>query len=178
MKKNCMARACACALILVSALLSACAGSAINPRLINDYKTEGFLDANTFQIPVIGAPDKSGRGLVERRESAMKDAEARLRNAVIQSLVNYCLQSNAVRLRLKSTDEITRLDEARAELARKLAPFFKHGRRAFTYYESDHTAIIVYRISRRNLKGELDGLRIGVRNKGDAPEEKTNEKAR
>lgn len=178
MKKNCIMRACACVSILVSVLLSACAGSAINPRLINDFKTEGFLDANTFQIPVIGVPDKSSRGLVERRESAMKDAEARLRDAVIQSLVNYCLQSNAVRLKLRSVNEIARHDEARAELARKLAPFFKRGRRAFTYYESDHSAVIVYRISRRNLKGELDGLGIGVRSEGEAPEEKTNEKAR
>ncbi len=165
-------------ILLMSALMNACMGPAINQRLAADFKTDGFLTADHFQIVINGMPDGKSRGLVERRESAMKNAEARLRDTAIERLASYYINSRLARLRLKSISEITNLGEAKAELAGKLVPYLKYGRRAFEYYNSDHSAVIVYRISRRNLMGDIDSLGVRLHYAGEAAEDKSNGKAR
>lgn len=166
------------AILLLLALLNACMRPTINERLAADFKTDGFLSPDHFQIIINGMPDSKSRGLVERRESAMKNAEARLRDTVIERLANHHINSRLARLRLKSISEITNLGEAKAELAGKLVPYLKYGRRAFEYYNSDHSAVIVYRISRRNLMGDIASLGVRLHYAGEAAEDKSNGKAR
>jgi hypothetical protein len=136
-------------------------------RLERDIKTEGFLDADHFQVIVRGVPDPGARGLVERRESARKNAAALLPGTALARLVNYYIAHRIESGEIGSRDEAINLSEAEAELGKKLGPYVARGHIAFEYYNEDHSAVLVFRVQGRNLAGKIEGLGVKLLRAGE-----------
>jgi len=131
-------------------------------RLKSDYKTEGFLDADHFQVIVVGTPDKDKRGLVQKRESALENAKNKLSKTVIDKLSEYYLSVHLPTLGIGSAKEIANFDDVRVNLTHELMPFLNDGSVAFEYYNYDHSAVIVFRVIRRNLQRALASVVLPV----------------
>ncbi|HSV98469.1 MAG TPA: hypothetical protein VLM75_16230 [Spirochaetota bacterium] len=149
------------ALFCIAAALSITAASCSirvldTSRLLDDFRTEGFLDGDHFQVIVKGRPDPSARGLVGRRESALKEAESGIAKAVAAGIGAYRLDRLMQRLEPADRARVTNLAEVRAEIDRESAGYIKYGYRAFEYYNEDHSAAIVFRIYRKGLQKSLE----------------------
>lgn len=124
--------------------------------LLDDFRTEGFLDGDHFQVVVKGMPDPTARGLVARRESALKEAESKIAGAVASGIGAYRLDHLMRGLEPADRARVTNLPRVRAEIERDSAAYVKYGRRAFEYYNEDHSAVIVFRIYRKGLQKSLE----------------------
>lgn len=124
--------------------------------VLDDFRTEGFLDPDHFQVIVRGAPAPGARGLVARRESALKAAESRIPEAVADAVGTYRLECLLRRLEPADRPLVTNLEQVRAELWKEAAGYVRYGRRAFEYYNEDHSAVIVYRIYRGGLRASFE----------------------
>ncbi len=149
------------ALLCIAAAFSLAAGACSirvldTSVLLNDFRTEGFLDGDHFQVIVRGRPDPSARGLVGRRDSARREAESRIAEAVASGIAAYRLDHLMRGLDPADRVRITNLAEVRAGLAREAAGFVRYGHRAFEYYDEDHSAVIVFRIYRKGLQKSLE----------------------
>lgn len=137
-------------------------------RLLSDYRTEGFLDPDHYQVIVEGLPDPKARGLVEKRESALKDAKARMDEVVLERLANYCLTHQARQSNIRDMADVVNLAEAKKGMKEELNKFLRYGTIAFEYYNEDHTAVLVYRITRDNLIGDLESVKTAFLTKMEA----------
>ncbi len=124
--------------------------------VLDDFRTEGFLDPDHFQVIVKGVPAPGTRGLVARRESALKDAESKIPQAVADAIGAYRLDHLMGRLDPADRPRVTNLEQARAEIWKDAAGYVKYGRRAFEYYNEDHSAVIVFRVYRSDLRARLE----------------------
>ena len=128
-------------------------------KLLNDYKTEGFLDRDHFQVVITGTPDKESRGLVFKRESALRVAKSRMEDVVIDKLVSYSVDYQVKELHLKDADDILNMDEIKRSLKIEMCEYFKYGCIAFEYYNEDCTAVLVYRIFKDELVEDLESVK-------------------
>lgn len=129
-------------------------------RLLNDYKTEGFLDTDHFQVIIHGEPDKEKRGLVRRRESALRDARRKMEDTVVERLADYSLDYQVKKLELDDVKKIENMGEVREELEEEFSPFLEYGHIAFEYYNADHSAVIVYRIFKDDLVEDVESVEV------------------
>lgn len=144
---------------VICALLSACTIKYYDTeRLINDYKTEGFLDQDHYQVIVRGIPDPEVRGLVFRRRSALNDAKSRLEKTVTDSLVNYSLNFHIKESGIKEED-IINLPDVKTGLADGLKEYLSCGYNAFEYYNEDNSCILVYRIFKEDLADSIESVK-------------------
>ncbi len=148
------------ALIATAAFIWSCSPTYHNVKLANDFKTEGFLDPDTFQVVVRGVPDPAGRGLVEKRASARKNAAALFNETALRKLGNYYFMRLVESKKIRSKDEIINAPEAEAELRTKLMPYIASGGIAFEYYNEDYSAVIVYRMYKKNLADTIESINI------------------
>lgn len=128
-------------------------------KLLNDYKTEGFLDRDHFQVIVTGTPNKESRGLVFRREAALRNAKSRLEDVVIDKLVSYSVDNQVKNLSLKMADDILNMEEMKKSLGEKMRQYLKYGNIAFEYYNEDCTAVLVYRIFKDELVEDVESVK-------------------
>ncbi len=127
-------------------------------KLLNDYKTEGFLDCDHFQVIVKGAPDKEKRGLVFKRDSALKDAKSRVNEAVVQSLVDYNVSHQIKKLNAANIKNIQNIEEVKKKLRAELNEYLQYGYIAFEYYGKNCSAVIVYRIYKDDLIDSIESI--------------------
>jgi hypothetical protein len=145
------------------ACFTACARQVYDTdRIMNDFQTEGFLDSNHFQAVIRGTADPSSRGLVETRESSLRNARWKMESTVTGRLSEYCFNCRMQALGIKDRGEILNLAEAESSLNGSLIALYKKGHTAFEYYDRDCSAVIVYRIYGRNLQSRLEHMHIKI----------------
>lgn len=147
-------------------------------RLLNDFQTEGFLDRDHFQVTVKGFPDMKTRGLVEKRDSALNDAEAKIEETVLKKLADYYFLYAMKKYHIKSQKEILNFDDAQIELQNKLRAFLPYTHRAFEYFNEDYSAVIVLRIYKKNLLENLESINIKIVRIEDIISEETKKQSR
>ncbi len=128
-------------------------------KLLNDYKTEGFLDRDHFQVVITGSPDKESRGLVAKREAAFRNAKSRLEDGVIDRLVSYSVDNQVKKSGIKDVKDILNMDEVKRELVAGMREYLRYGRVAFEYYNEDCSAVLVYRIFKDDLVDDIESVK-------------------
>lgn len=152
---------------VVCVLLSACTIKYYDTeKLINDYKTEGFLDQDHYQVIVRGTPDAEARGLVFRRRSALNDAKNKIEKTVTDSLVNYNLNYHLKDSGIKKED-IINLPEAKNGITDELKEYLRYGYNAFEYYNEDNSCVIVYRIYKEDLVDSIESEKPDLKLKAE-----------
>ncbi len=136
-------------------------------KLANDFTSEGFLDSDHYQVTIKGMPDNSSRGLVEQRESALKNAKSIMEDIIIHNLANYSLEYHVQKLKIKDVNDIQNLTEIKKELPDKMRKFLDFGHIAFEYYNPDNSAVIVYRLFKEDLKEKIEAVNPGIKLKED-----------
>lgn len=131
--------------------------------LLNDFKTEGFLDRDHYQVIIKGFPDKRSRGLVQRRECAIKDARTKMNEIIIDSLANYCLDYQFERLAIKDESDVLNLMKVKSKLRKRMMKYMRFGYIAFEYYNEDHSAVIVFRIYKEDLLSNIESTKTKFR---------------
>jgi hypothetical protein len=153
------------AAILLSLLFQTCPASTAQPDSANvnfDYTTVGFLDGNNFQLILTGAADKKIKGLVAKRENALQNAAAKIESGIISALTDFYI-NNACRAMNIERNKILNQDEITSELRSRFSGLIKHGEIKHEYYDEDSSAVLVYRISANNLRGEIESIKIKFR---------------
>jgi hypothetical protein len=130
-------------------------------KLHNDFKTEGFLDRDHFQIIIKGIPEKGLKGLVAERESALNSAKAAMNEKITGSLVKYILDYNIIKLKIKPGD-IQNPDEVKKNLTSGVQQFVASGYTAYEYYNPDNSAVLVYRVFKEELIEALESIKPGI----------------
>ena len=145
-------------------------------KLLNDYKTEGFLDRDHYQVIITGIPNKEAKGLVARRESALNEAKIMMNNKVINSLVNYSINYHSKKENIKNINEIHNLAEVKKILALEFQSFLSLGYTAFEYYNPDNSVVLVYRLFKDDLIDKIESIKpaINLKDPKDSKELKDN----
>ena len=149
--------------LILCMLLTACTVRVFDTnRLINDYKTEGFLDFHHFQVIITDIPDKKKRGLVERRDSALENAKSRMHEVILEKLIEYCLNNQCAKANVR-IDDILNLTEVKGKLKEELNSYLKYGYIAFNYYNEDNSVVIVYRIYKDDLYYDIESVEVELK---------------
>ncbi len=127
-------------------------------KLLNDYKTEGFLDCDHFQVIIKGIPDKKKRGLVFRRESALSDTKSKMNKIITERLVDYNLNYQIKKQKITDTKNILNIAEIKENLAKEFKEYIQYGHIAFEYYNENNSAVIVYRIFKYDLIEDIESI--------------------
>ncbi|MDY6935622.1 MAG: hypothetical protein SVZ03_15545 [Spirochaetota bacterium] len=128
--------------------------------LLKDYKTDGFLDYDHYQVIINGFPNEKDVGLVERRESALANAKSQMHNVIITKLTNFILKYQFQQLKINSTKHVLNIGEVKDILYVKLLKYLDFGYIAFEYYDEDNSVVIVYRIFKDNLYKEIKSIKV------------------
>lgn len=132
-------------------------------KLSTDFQTEGFLDPDHFQIVVKAYPDRGKRGLINKRESALENAEEQLNDTVIERLSEYYLTFYSKKVGIRDQTSIIFQTEKMAELKKVMSRYLNHGYRAFEYYNRDSSAVLVHRIFKNGLRTEIESINISFK---------------
>ena len=124
-----------------------------------DFTTNGFLDEHHYQVTASAAPDSSAKGLVAQRESAMLRARNGLQASAVKALTEYRLSSYTASLKSNPNKE-KMMTEARAFTSAEFQKYLAYGKIEEEYYEKDNSAAVVYRITKNNLKKEIESFTI------------------
>ena len=160
-----------CYLIIILIMLSLTISCTIRvydtEMLKSDFKTEGFLDIDHFQVIITCHPDKDRKGLVNRRESAMENAKKKCNHKVVWKLSQYCLNHNIKKKGITNRENISNLNKIMIKLNRETAKYLNYGNIAFEYYKENHSAILVYRFFKSGLKSDIESINVSfkLRNK-------------
>ncbi len=130
-------------------------------KLHNDFTTEGFLDRDHYQVIIRGMPDKGAKGLVAERESALRSAKSAMNDKIVNSLLNYLIDYHINKLKIKSAD-IQNLADVKKNLTAGVQQFLAFGYAAFEYYNSDNSAVLVYRIFKEDLIEKIESVKPGI----------------
>ncbi len=154
-KKTTFTKAAGIRLLIPAALIalsfSECASFSSAPRTHDDdFITVGFLDNNVLQLVIRARPDAGRKGLVARRDSAKERADRSFNILAAESIADFRAGM------CKSSPPETRrfLVETSAEL-------LKYGTRVREYFGEDESILIVYRLTRNNIRGLFEGLACG-----------------
>lgn len=129
-------------------------------KLLNDYKSEGFLDYDHYQVVIKGTPDKKKQGILERRENALKTALKNKNKVIINSLTNFYLNHHFKEFKKKEYNDTLNHIKEKTKLKVELEKFIKYGYIAFKYYNADNSAVIAYRIFKNNLYNDIISIKI------------------
>jgi len=128
--------------------LLACASFYSAPRPYDDdFTTVGFLDNNVLQVIVRAQPDAGAKGLVARRDSAKGRADSNFADLAAESIADFrsglCKSSSPA---------------SRQFLVKSAAELLEYGTRVREYFGEDESVVIIYRLSRNNIRGLVEGL--------------------
>ncbi len=127
-------------------------------KLLNDYKTEGFLDRDHFQVIIKGKPDKESAGLVLKRESALRKAKSLMNDVILGKLIDYNLDHHIRKTKIKRIENINNIEKVRRALRKGLSEYLEYGHIAFEYYNRDNSAVLVFRIYKEDLVDDIESI--------------------
>lgn len=141
--------------------LFSCFTTTQTPANINyNYKSEGFLDKNHFQVLAKGIPDSGLKSLVEKRESAMRNAETLVQSRYMKLLNEYYLKNKLPNYSPITFPLLKNYSAIQKELNGHLSQYPGYGKKICEYYNEDASAVIVHRISRNNLRDDILSISI------------------
>lgn len=124
-----------------------------------DITSSGFVDDNHYQAILVIDPDDAARGLVAKRESAyLKAKGAQLNDLALESLVNYCIDSQLQAGLIDRSRKDFDLSAHRSALTDSLKGMARHGKIAFVYYNEKNAMIIGYRVYSLGFRKRLDAI--------------------
>jgi hypothetical protein len=147
-------------------VISSCFTTTQTPDSIKyNYKQEGFLDKNHFQILAHGIPDTGLKSLVEKRESALRNAEKTIQSKYLHLLKEYYLSNKLPGYSPVTFHLLKHYTAIQKDLNDRLSEYPGYGVKICEYYNEDASAVIVHRISRNNLQSDILGISIDFEHK-------------
>jgi hypothetical protein len=153
-------------LIAAMALMFCRCDSGANPH-DGDFHTTGFIGEDRFQVVIKVPPSERARGLVERRESSLHEAQKAIEERAAQAMLHWILTSRSRDLDPSQQVKHAGQPEAGAEktaadadgrLRQRMNKLARKGSIAIEYFDEDDSAVVVYRITSKNLKKSLLSL--------------------
>ena len=131
-------------------------------RQIQDYKSEGFLNDNVFQMILQIKPDDSAKGLVQKRENAQEKSKKRLLGYSVDYMILYMINRDPKKARINDPKTIPNYRELKKSFRKILKPYVKKGYIAQEYFREDKSLVVSYRIYGGDLKTDLDSLTMNL----------------
>lgn len=120
----------------------------------SDIKSDGFITKDCFQTIIKSKPDKNLIGLVQNRESALKNVKKIMDDTVNTKLMEY--YSSYLKIKNSNID----INKYQPRVMEELKKFKKWGYLAHQYYEEDMSAVMVFRIYKKKLKEKIESINI------------------
>ena len=152
--------------IILISFFSSCFTSTQTPASIkNNFIKEGFLDKNHFQILSHGIPDTGLKSLVEKRESALRNAEKNIQSKYLHLLKEYYLSKKLPNYSPLTFPLLKHYATIQRDLNNRLSEYTGYGKKICEYYNEDASAVIVHRITRNNLQDDILSISIDFEHK-------------
>ena len=107
------------------------------------YKSEGWLDDDTFQVKAIGAPHPDAEGKVKRKTQSKQAALLAAQARIIELMIGSRIQSATASLDGESTG---------VAVSKEFEGMLKGGEVVQETYDSEDNCELIYRIYRKGLK--------------------------
>ena len=144
--------------------MTSCLWHASRDATVN-FDTEGFINEDTFQVIIRESPDQNLQGLVLRRENALIKAKTSIKNTVMNTLINYCIDNfiKTSNLKINTRDELVNLHDIQKNLHEKLEKYYRRGYTSYEIFNEDQSVTICYRMTKSDLKKELESINFEYR---------------
>ena len=139
---------------LVLAALASLPACDKHGALDDNFHETGFIGEDRFQVVIRIAPSESARGLVGRRESAMKEGRSVLAGRAAAEMWGCCLKD----IRVRSGKDIPDDAEKKQRFSEKAVKYSRKGTASLEYFDEDDAVTIVYRVDRKNIKRTIISL--------------------
>ncbi|MCU0847913.1 MAG: hypothetical protein MUD12_08500 [Spirochaetes bacterium] len=159
-----MKHKCLLIILLFPLFISASCIFGSSGRQIQDYKSEGFLNDNVFQMILQIKPDDSAKGLVQKRENAQEKAKKRLLGYSVDYMILYIINRDSKKARINDPKTIPNYRELKKLFRKTLKTYVKNGYIAQEYFREDKSLIVSYRIYGGDLKADLESLTMNMGN--------------
>jgi hypothetical protein len=156
------------AMIFLS-LLCACSVPGVKADRPFDFTLQGFLDDHHFQVIVSAKPDKSIKGLVAQRESALTIARNDIQRKALADLVQYRIDIYAHEKGIEQSAIDEQTEAIKKDLTSDFLSLLSYGKVIEEYYEKDNSAVILFRIEKSNLRREIANAKITIKSISQKP---------
>jgi hypothetical protein len=137
---------------------------------ISDFKTDGFLNNNIFQIILNIKPDDSKKGLIEKRESAYFKAKKNLHFIITDKIAEYSINFNKNKFSIKIDSK--NLEKYKKKIYINFKDIYKKGYIVEEFYDDRQNLTFVYRIQEKNLKNRIEAFTYKLKEKRNYDENK------
>jgi len=125
-----------------------CRSNQLNDLQKYDYVTSGALSNDCFQIIVIAAPDSEFKTMADQRENAFINAKKNITSEIEKQFLSYYLLNKSLNSRDVSNEMLNLIKE-------KAIYYSGYFTLEQEYYLIDNSAVLVYRIYKKNIKNEI-----------------------
>lgn len=135
-----------------------CLPSLLSKEEASDYYTEGFISPHCYQVLINKKPAKDASGLIDSRESAYYQAKEEIHHDAEKSLASYILKETCgLNEKNKETEVMKSIDLA--YINKQTNKYLGSGRIAEEYYKKNKSVVLVYRITKRNLRKKIASVK-------------------
>ncbi len=135
-------------LIIFSLLLFSCVSRELKDQQKYDYTTSGILSDNCFQVIVSAGPDQDLKTMTDQRENAFIKAKDSISLETEKQILAYYLKNKSINIDSVSTETLKTLKD-------KSEIYSKQGIIEQEYFLIDNSAVLIYRIFRKDIKNEI-----------------------
>lgn len=107
------------------------------------YKTEGWIDDNTFRVTALGAPSPDAKGMVKRKTQARESAIIMAQKRVLEKMIGA---------ELKGASAVKDGESAGVVVTKEFSGMVKGGSVIEETYDEDDNCQVVYEVTGRGLK--------------------------
>ncbi len=133
----------------IAVVLVSC-GGASKSQIKNGetFKTEGWVDNNTFRVKSVGVPAEGLTNKYQRRGTAKEAALIMAQKRIIEKFVGARLEGASGASNMASTG---------VAVSKEFGGFVKGGSIVKETYDEDANCEIVYQVEKKGLKKQVDG---------------------
>lgn len=129
--------------MLVFGIASHCGDTTDSQIKGKKYKSEGWVDDNTFRVTALGAPNQDAKGMVKRKTQAKEAAVIMAQKRIIEKMIGA---------QLKGASAAKDGESAGIVVTKEFQGMVKGGSIIEETYDEDDNCQIVYEIQARGLK--------------------------
>jgi hypothetical protein len=107
------------------------------------YKTEGWVDDNTFRVTALGAPAPDAKGMVKRKTQAREAAIIMAQKRVLEKMIG---------VQLKGASAVKDGESAGVVVTKEFEGMVKGGSVIEETFDEDDNCQVVYEVNGRGLK--------------------------
>jgi len=131
------------AAVSIAAFVSSCGGTTDKIVKGKTYKTEGWVDDNTFRVTALGAPNPEAKGMVKRKTQAREAALIMAQKRVIEKMIGA---------ELKGASAVKDGESAGVVVTKEFQGMVKGGTIVEETFDEDDNCEVVYELQSRGLK--------------------------